>query len=376
MKPLRIFVSAGEASGDLHGSRLVEEILKRNPTARVDAMGGAGLRGAGANIVVDYRDLALIGVVQVVPKARTIYRAWRRLRGHLEAQRPDLVVLIDFPDFNFLLGRAARAMGLKVFYYISPQVWAWRSGRVRSLKRFTDAMAVILPFEEAFYRQRGMTVRFVGHPLVDEVRSVEDRSACRRLLGLGDEPVICLLPGSRQGEVRTFLPILSDAAALIKHACPSAEMLVGVAPGLDFDGMASLVRKAPVPLRCIRADTYRAIRAADAVMAVSGTVTLESALLGTPLVVVYKVSPVEYHLGRRLIRVPHIALPNVILGRRVCPELIQREACPQRIAEEVLELIRNPESAAEQRRWFERLGRMLGEPGAAARAAAMALDLC
>ncbi|WP_448382266.1 lipid-A-disaccharide synthase [Desulfosoma sp.] len=376
MKPLRLFVSAGEASGDLHGARLVEEILTRHPTAQVDAMGGARLRAAGANILVDYRDLALIGVVQIAPKARTIYRAWRRLRAHLEAHKPDLVVLIDFPDFNFLLGRAARALGLKVFYYISPQVWAWRSGRVRSLKRFTDAMAVILPFEEAFYRQRGMTVRFVGHPLVDEVRAVEDRAVCRRLLSLGAEPVVCLLPGSRQGEVRTFLPILLHAAARIQQACPSVEMLLALAPGLDPQEIAPLIRAASVPLRCLRGDTYRAIRAADAAMAVSGTVTLESALLGTPLVVVYKVSPVEYHLGRRLIRVPHIALPNVILGRRVCPELIQHEARPERIAQEVLDLIRNPERAAEQRRWFERLGRMLGEPGAAGRAATMALDLC
>lgn len=376
MKPLRLFVSAGEASGDLHGSRLVSEILKRNPTARVDAMGGARLREAGATVLVDYRDLALIGVVQVLPKARTLYRAWRRLRHHLETHRPDLVVLIDFPDFNFLLGRTAHALGLKVFYYISPQVWAWRSGRVRSLKRFTDAMAVILPFEEAFYRKRGMTVRFVGHPLVDEVRSVEDRAACRRFLSLGDEPVVCLLPGSRQGEVRTFVPILLDAAARIKRACPSAQMILAVAPGLDPDGIASLIREPSVPLRWVRGDTYRAIRAADAAMAVSGTVTLESALLGTPLVVVYKVSPVEYHLGRWLIRVPSIALPNVILGRRVCPELIQDEARPERIAEEVLELIRNPERAEAQRRCFQRLGRMLGEPGAAGRAATMALDLC
>ncbi len=189
MRRLKIFVSAGEASGDLHGSRLVAEILKRNPTARVDAMGGARLRSAGADILVDYRDLALIGVVQVLPKARSIYRAWKRIRRHLQAHRPDLVILIDFPDFNFLVGRAARALGLKVFYYISPQVWAWRSGRVRSLKRFVDAMAVILPFEEAFYRKRGMTVHFVGHPLVDEVRSVEDQATCRRRLGLvGSEP--------------------------------------------------------------------------------------------------------------------------------------------------------------------------------------------
>jgi lipid-A-disaccharide synthase len=237
-------------------------------------------------------------------------------------------------------------------------------------------MAVILPFEEAFYRQRGMTVRFVGHPLVDEVRPVQDRATCRRLLGLGAEPVVCLLPGSRQGEVRTFLPILLNAASRIKQACPSAEMLLALAPGLDSEEIASVIRAASVPLRCLRGDTYRAIRAADAAMAVSGTVTLESALLGTPLVVVYKVSPVEYHLGRRLIRVPHIALPNVILGRRVCPELIQHEARPERIAQEVLDLIRNPERAAAQRRWFEQLSRMLGEPGAAGRAAVMALDLC
>lgn len=376
MRGLKIFVSAGEPSGDLHGSRLVAEILQRNPTARVNAMGGARLRSAGANIVVNYQDLALIGVVQVLPKARAIYRAWKRIRRHLEVHRPDLVILIDFPDFNFLLGRAARALGLKVFYYISPQVWAWRSGRVRSLKRFVDAMAVILPFEEAFYRQRGMAVHFVGHPLVDEVRVVEDQAACRRRLGLGSDPVVCLLPGSRTGEVRTFLPLLADAAGLLHKSCPSAQMLVPVAPGLDPPWIAAMIRGVSAPLRLVHEDTYRAIRAADVAVAVSGTVTLESALLGTPLVVVYKVSSLEYHLGRHLIRVQSIGLPNVILGRRVCPELIQQEARPERIAQEALHLIRDPERADEQRRWFERLTRMLGEPGAAARAAALALDLC
>ncbi len=376
MRRLKIFVSAGEASGDLHGSRLVEEIFRRNPATRVDAMGGARLRAAGANILVDYQDLALIGVVQVFAKSRAIYGAWNRLRRHLEAHRPDLVVLIDFPDFNFLLGRAAHALGLKVFYYISPQVWAWRPGRVRSLRRFVDAMAVILPFEEAFYRQRGMSVAFVGHPLVDEIHSVEDKETCRRALGLGSETVICLLPGSRTGEIRTFLPLLMESAARLKTVCPSAEILLGVAPGLDPDWIASLVRRTSVPVRPIHGDTYRAIRAADVAVAVSGTVTLESALLGTPAVVVYKVSALEYHLARKLIRVPYIALPNVILGRRVLPELIQDEARPERIVEEVLHLIRNSERAIEQRRWFERLTRMLGEPGAAARAATMALDLC
>lgn len=376
MKRLRIFVSAGEASGDLHGSRLVTALRKKNPWAHIDAMGGPQLREAGAHLLVDYRDLALIGVLEVFSKARVLYRALRDLRRYLQQQRPDLVILIDFPDFNFLLGRTAHSLGLKVFYYISPQVWAWRSGRIRSLKRFVNAMAVILPFEEAFYQQRGMTVRFVGHPLVDEVRDVEDAATCRRLLGLRSEPVICLLPGSRSGEIRTFLPMLLNAAERLRNAFPSAEVILPVAPGLDRTKVLAMLKESWVPVRCIYQDTYRAIRASHVALAVSGTVTLESALLGTPLVVVYKVSALEYHVARHVIRVPHIALPNVILGRRVCPELLQHNACPNRLAEEAMILLKNPERAAEQRRWFERLADMLGEPGAAERAASMALDLC
>ncbi|MGQ9796624.1 lipid-A-disaccharide synthase [Desulfosoma sp.] len=376
MKRLRILVSAGEASGDLHGSRLVTALRTRNPWVHVDAMGGPQLRAAGAHLLVDYRDLALIGVREVFSKVRLFYRALRDLRRYLQRQRPHLVILIDFPDFNFLLGRMARSLGLKVFYYISPQVWAWRSGRIRSLKRFVDAMAVILPFEEAFYEQRGMTVRFVGHPLVDEVCGVEDAATCRRFLGVHQEPVICLLPGSRSGEIKTFLPILVKAAERVRQDFPSAEVVLPVAPGLDRHNVSAMLKGSSTPVRCVFQDTYRAIRASQVALAVSGTVTLEAALLGTPLVVVYKVSTVEYHVARHILRVPYIALPNLIVGRRVCPELLQHEAEPERLAQEAMLLLKHPERAAEQRHWFGRLADMLGKPGAAQRAASMALDLC
>ncbi len=376
MKKLKIFISAGEASGDLHGSRLVAALRKRNPSIHIDAMGGPQMAAAGADLLVDYRDLALIGVLQVFPKIRVLYRALRDLRAYLRRERPHLVVLIDFPDFNFFLGRLARSLGLKVFYYISPQVWAWRSGRIRSLKRFVDAMAVILPFEEEFYRKRGMTVRFVGHPLVDEVRGIEDAKTCRRLLGLNSKPVICLLPGSRSGEIKTFLPILLSASDRLRSTFPSAEVILPVAPGLDRNQVFSMAQEASMSVRLLFQDTYRAIRASDVALAVSGTVTLESALLGTPMVVVYKVSALEYHVGRRVIRVPYIALQNLILERGVCPELIQQDACPERLTEEAMRLLKNPEHAAEQRLWFQRLADLLGEPGAAERAAALALELC
>ncbi|SMC27817.1 lipid-A-disaccharide synthase [Desulfacinum hydrothermale DSM 13146] len=381
---MKIFVSAGEASGDLHASSLVRAMRREHPHLQVSCLGGPRLEEAGARILVDNRDLSLIGVLQVLPKARTLYGAWRTLRNHLVSKRPDLVVLVDFPDFNFLLGRLAHRLGLKVFYYISPQVWAWRRGRIRSLKRFVDTMAVILPFEEAFYRRHGMRVHYVGHPLADTLAHVPDKAACRKALGLDGEThtgsrsarTVCLLPGSRRGEVRTFLPLLLDAARRLYRRHGDLQFLLAAAAELDPSSLPGLGSFDDLPLRIVHGDTHRALRACDLAVAVSGTVTLEAALLGTPLVIVYKVSPIEYHAGRFLIRVPFIGLPNLVAERRIYPELLQEDASPERIAGEVERLLTQPRALEEQRSGLREIARRVGGPGAARRAARIALSLC
>jgi len=383
-RPLKVFVSAGEASGDLHAASLVEAMGREHPRLEVSCLGGPRLEKAGARVLVDNRALSLIGVLQVFPKARTLYRAWKTLRDHLASERPDLVILVDFPDFNFLLGRLARRLGLKVFYYISPQVWAWRRGRIRSLKRFVDAMAVILPFEESFYRRHGMKVHYVGHPLADTLSRVPDRAACRKALGLENEPeqgfrasrTVCLLPGSRRGEVRTSLPLLVEAARILHRRHGNLRFLLAAAAELDPSDFASVHPVRDLPLRIVHGDTHRVLRASDVALAVSGTVTLEAALLGTPLVIVYKVSPIEYHAGRFLIRVPCIGLPNLVAGRRVCPELIQEDASPERIAGEAERLLTDPRALKEQTTGLREIERRVGGPGAARRAARIALSLC
>ena len=381
---MKVFVSAGEASGDLHGAALVQEMKALHGDMHVTALGGFRLRDAGARILVDSRELSLIGVLEVFPRARKIFRAWRRIKAHFVQDRPDLVVLVDFPDFNFLLGRLAHRLGIKVFYYISPQVWAWRTGRVRSLKRFVDAMAVILPFEKDFYRKYGMDVHYVGHPLVDVLRNVPPKEVCRQDLGLppvppsaSDPEVVALLPGSRSGEVRSFLPLLLESARKVHSAHPHIQFLVPVAPELDLSFVRSLVPcPTQIPLRWIHGDTYRALRASDLAVTVSGTVTLETALLGTPLIIVYKVPPLEYHAGRFLIRVPFIGLPNLVAGRKVCPELIQQDATPERIAGEIRTLLENPKVRDSRKQALREIAKRVGNPGAARRAARIALNLC
>jgi lipid-A-disaccharide synthase len=289
----------------------------------------------------------------------------------LRDPRPDLLLCIDFPEFNLRLARAAARVGVPVCYYVSPQIWAWRRGRIRTLRRLVRRMLVIFPFEEALYREAGVPVRFVGHPLLDRVQAVPSREVCRARLGLlGGERLVGLLPGSREAEVRRHLPVMAEAAARIGTALPETRFAVAVADTVAPERLTPLVPSdLRAAIRLVTGDTYGVIRAAELVIAASGTVTLEAGVLGTPLVVIYKVSPLTYLAGRLLIRVPFIGMVNLVAGRQVAPELIQGAATPERIAAEALSLLRDPTRLAAVRAELARLPGLLGEGGAPGRAA-------
>lgn len=371
-----IFISAGEASGDLHASRVVRALKALDPSARITCMGGSNLRAAGAEVLVDNRELSVVGLFEVFRHARAILAGWRKIKSHLTRERPDVVVLVDFPDFNFLLGRAAAKLGIKIFYYISPQVWAWRTGRVRTLKRLANEMAVILPFETEFYRRRGMDVHYVGHPLLDVMESAPSvREARERYGSDSSSPVVGILPGSRHGEIRLLLPLLLETASRLREEIPGISFLLPVAPTLDSEEIRKAAEARRLPIRLVEGDAYGVIRACDLLLTVSGTVTLEAAILGVPMIVVYKVSNLSYYTGRHLIKVKYVGLPNLIAGRSIVPELLQLDANPDRLTAEALSFLKKPERLAEQHRELEKIQAHLGNSGVADRTAKLILEV-
>lgn len=371
----RIFVSAGEASGDLHGSRLVRALRDLEPGMRITCLGGPALRDAGAEVLVENHDLAVVGLFEVFHHLRTIVAAWRKIEAHLRKERPGLIVLIDFPDFNFLLARLAARLGIRVFYYISPQIWAWRKGRVRTIRRFVHDMAVILPFETEFYRRCGIQVHYVGHPLLDVMETAPTVEAAReRYRPAGSAPLVGILPGSRRSEIRLMFPMLLETASRLCERVPGISFLMPVAPTLDAGPIREAVEARRLPIRVVAGDTYGAIRACDLLVTVSGTVTLEAAILGTPMILVYRVSDLSYYTGRHLIKVKFVGLPNLIAGRGILPELLQHDANPERLTAEALDFLQNPMRLEGQRRDLASIRAQLGTPGVARRTARLVLE--
>jgi lipid-A-disaccharide synthase len=370
----RILLVAGEASGDAHAAELVHEIRRLSPGVRFHGIGGAGARAAGMETTIDASEIATMGLTEVAEKGRAIVRAYRRLRREIRESPPDLVVLIDFPEFNLALAGVARRRGVPVLYYVSPQVWAWRRGRVRKILRRVDRLAVIFPFEAEVYGHDPKVV-FVGHPAVDRVRTTRPREETLRRHGFDPQRrLVTLLPGSRRREIDLLLPEMIGAAARLGPG-RALDFAIGLAPTIARELVEGALRTAPVPVRIVEGDTYDLIGASSLVLAASGTVTLETALLERPMVIAYRVSRTTAFFGRLLIRVPFIGMANLIAGRAIVPELVQEEATAERIAAEAAAILDDPER---ERRMIEELGRVraaLGESGAAARAAALALAL-
>jgi lipid-A-disaccharide synthase len=373
-------IVAGEASGDMHGANLVRAMRQSAPYLRFCGMGGTELAQAGVELLCDAAKLAVVGAVEVLSHLGDILSARRALIERLRNHRPALLILIDYPDFNLLLARKAKQMGIPVFYYISPQVWAWRSGRVRTIKRLIDRVAVILPFEQAFYARHGMHVDFVGNPLMDSVRPGLSPDQFKAQHNIDPaRPVIGLLPGSRRKEVAALLPDFLAAAGLIAASHPQAIFLVPQAPTvtralLDEHGLATWQQQ--LDIRVITDDRYSMMAACDAAVAASGTVILELAILGTPTVATYRTSPHTYWLGRLLIRnLRYFTLVNLIGERAILPELLQDAVTPERMAQEVTTLLNDRQARTEMLAGMAEVRQRLGGAGASDRAAAIALSM-
>jgi len=366
-----IMIVAGEASGDLHGATLCRGLRALAPARPLVGMGGERMAAAGFHRLADVTAVAVTGGTEAIRPLPTLLRAWRRLRAALLGpQPPAAVVLIDFPEFNLRLARVARRAGIPVVYFIPPQVWAWRPWRVRAIVRRASLVLAVLPFEVALYRAAGARVEFVGHPVLDALAGAPSREAARRRLDLEpDATVVGLLPGSRAREIERTLPVLQAAAGRIAAARRETRfVLAAVESGAGPDPAAALPPAAP-HIRVVRGETYAVMRAADLLLVNSGTATLEAALLGTPMIVCYRLSRLTEAWARLLVRVPWISLANITLGRSVVPELYQRAFTAERVAAEALRLLGAPAALEAQREAFRELAGALGAPGVGLRAA-------
>jgi lipid-A-disaccharide synthase len=374
-----ILLSAGEASGDLHGATLCRALREIHPGVRLIGMGGPRMVAAGMELVADVSGHAVVGTSEALGRIPRLYGAYRLLKARLIEEQPRALVVIDFPEFNLRLARIARRAGVPVVYFIPPQLWAWRRGRIRQMVRRVSRVLAVLPFEEQLYRDAGVPVDFVGHPLLDVLPLDLDRAEARRRLGVDPgESLIGLLPGSRREEVERLLPPMLVAAKRLSAAGVARRFALGLAPTVDVAAVGRLV-KAAVDEGGPRVDvfeqrTYEVMAAADVVLISSGTATLEAALLGVPMVVCYRVSRVTEAVVRLLVKVRWCSLPNLIANRGVVPEVLQDELTGQRLAAEALRLVEHPAAASAQRAAFEEVRAQLGAPGVGRRAAQAVIE--
>ncbi|BDV42541.1 lipid-A-disaccharide synthase [Geotalea uraniireducens] len=372
----RVMIVAGEASGDLHGSNLVKETRHRDPEVAFFGIGGPLMRAAGVETLVDSSEMAVIGLVEVLAHSGVIYRAYRALKAVIKNDPPDLLILIDYPDFNLLIARLAKKAGVKVLYYISPQVWAWRVGRVKKIARLVDRMAVVFPFEVPFYERAGVPVSFVGHPLAETVRPTMGREAAIAAFGLQPaRRTVGLFPGSRHGEISRLFPTILAAAGALRERYPELQFILPLAPSLTREDLEPQLSAAGLDVTVIEGRTYDVMQVCDAIVTVSGTVTLEIALMGVPMVIIYKVSPLTYQAGKRLIRVDHIGICNIVAGERVVPELIQHDAEPAIIADAIGRFLDDRDYAAAVREKLRQVKNNLGSGGGSAKVAALVLEM-
>lgn len=363
-----VWISAGEASGDIHAATLLKALREVEPGLTALGMGGPALAKAGCDVRFPMRLISLVGLTEVLSGLPRILRLLAEVKKALLAARPRALVLIDCPDFHFRVARIAKKLGIPVYYYVSPQVWAWRSGRVEFLRRFTRRVLCILPFEKDFYAARGMDVDYVGHPLMDQM-PLSELDALRP-----DPDQLGILPGSRRKEISSLLPEFAGAALLLRQRLPNLKLALARAPGVEEDFLRQfLPPELPVTIHPPE-DRYRMMRQSRALLAASGTVTLEAALIGTPTVVAYKLSPLSFAIGKAVVQVKWASLPNLIMGREIFPEMLQAQARADLLAERLAPWLAEDIALAAARADLAGLRATVGGPGAAHRAAAIILD--
>lgn len=368
-------LSCGEASGDLYAGALVAALRRRDPEIDVFGLGGEQFKAAGGRLVEDFHGLAVTGLTEALSVVPRSFATMRRLVAAAREQKPQALVVIDYPDFNFRLMWRIKKLGIPVIYYISPQLWAWRAGRIKTMKRVVDRVLPIFPFEESLYQREKMDVRFVGHPLIDLAKARHDRDAYLRKLNLDpSKPVLALLPGSRANELEQLGPVLSQTLLLIAARVSGVQLIIARAPNLH-DGHFDTFGVSGVTLRIVEGETDDVLNASDAVVTASGTATVQAALHGKPMVVVYKVSPMTYRLAKRMTLVDTYAMVNLIAGERVVVELIQDACTPEAVAAEAARLLTDAEYRARMTASLEEVRRRLGGPGASDRAAEAILEV-
>jgi len=374
--PLTILFSAGESSGDQHAANMFHELKKHQPDIKGFGMGGAKMAQAGIDIRYDSSNIAVIGVVEVIKHYGEIRRALKLMQHIVSTERPDLLVCVDYKEFNLKLARYAKQHGIKVLFYVSPQVWAWRPGRVKTYGKAIDMMAVIFPFETAYYDAEHVPVRYVGHPSVDKVHPQHSKAEDMANFGLdANQPVVGLLPGSRANEIKRMLPVMLAAAEKLQASLPDIQFILPQADSIGDELLEGYLRQSPVKITVIKNQPYDVIQCCDVVMTTSGTATLEIALLTVPMVIAYKLASLTYWLGRWLVKTPFIGLPNIVLGKSIVKELIQHEATADNLAAEVKRILTDKPYVDEMRANLIQVRQQLGQGGGSINMAELALEM-
>ena len=375
-KPLKILFSAGESSGDQHAANMFLELRHLQSDIKGIGMGGAKMAQAGIDIRYDSANIAVIGVVEVIKHYAEIRRALKLMEQLVADERPDLLVCVDYKEFNFKLARFAKQLGIKVLFYVSPQVWAWRPGRVKAYGKVIDMMAVIFPFETAYYDAEKVPVRYVGHPSVDKVHALHSKDENLVRFGLDkSKQIIGLLPGSRANEIKRMLPVMLAAAEKVQVNWPGCQFILPQADSISDALVENYTRQSPLAISVIKNQPYDVVQCCDAVMTTSGTATLEVALLTVPMVIVYKLSSLTYWLGKRLVNTPFIGLPNIVLGKCIIKELIQQDATAENLSAEVMRILTDKAYADEMRENLTQVKQQLGQGGGSKNMAQLALEM-
>ncbi len=372
----KIFISAGEASGDLNGASVAAALRNIRPDIRLSGMGGDMMRAAGVEIVYDIADLGVMGIVEIAKSLPKLFRLRDFLADWLARERPDVLVVIDYPGFNTRLAKVAKRLGIPVISYISPSAWAWGRGRAKEVAETVTKVAAIFPFEADVYRQAGADVVFVGHPLLDIVKPSLPKDEAYRLFGADPaRPVVLLMPGSRRQEIDKLLPVMLAAMEKVAESVPDCQIFLPVASTISREILQNIIDGYKLEVRLTAGNNYDLMNIATVAIAASGTATLEAAIMGLPTVIVYKVAALTYLLGKMLVKIPHIGLPNIVAGRRIVPELLQGEATAANIAREALPIVTDPAVHGRMAADLADVRQKLGESGAVGRVAQVILEV-
>lgn len=371
----KIMFSAGEVSGDMHGASIAKAIRKREPEARIFGFGGPQMESAGVEICCNMQNYNVMGFWEVIKNLRRMFKLRDYLLDVMVKEKPDLLVLIDYPDFNWRLAAKAKKLGIPIFSYIPPSAWAWRKGRAKPVARLADQIAAIFPFETQVYEEAGAKIQFVGNPLIDTVKPsmIREEAAQYFSMDLSHNNVL-LLPGSRKQEIEIILPEILKAAVELSKRHENMDFYLPVASGISETRLQEIISEFDVDVQIKKDHTYDLMNACDFAIATSGTVTLEAALLELPSVILYKMSPISYCIGKMLIHLPNFSLPNIIAGERILPELLQAEISTERIVQETEKMFKNTVTAMETKKRLQKIRQSLGEPEAADRVAALILQ--